>query len=100
MFNIAKGGRLQRTVEFAAVEQRVDGPRTPTVVLRNGGRFTYVVEENTGGGSGGPIAELTGRLELGLLTISVTCTAQNRGGREPAWCVPYLGNLEILARSP
>ena len=100
VFNLAKGGRLQRTVEFRAGVQRADGPRYPTVVLPNGGRFAYEMNDNTGGGSGGPIAELTGHLEFGSLTISVTCTDQNEVGREPAWCVPYLGNLEVLARSP
>ena len=98
-FNLTKGGRLQRTLEFTSVVMQAEGSLKATVVLANGGRFTYDVKDDVGGGSGGPIAELAGRLELGLLAISVTCTDQGEWGREPEWCVPFLGQLEILPRS-
>lgn len=61
------------------------------------GRLEYRGGGHTGGGSGGPIAELTGRMEIGPLVLTVSCTDRGTGAwaREPDWCLPYPDRLEI-----
>jgi hypothetical protein len=34
-------------------------------MLANGARLDYQVKDDTGGGSGGPVAELVGRMDIG-----------------------------------
>jgi hypothetical protein len=66
-----------------------------TITFRSGATLSYSVDDNVGGGSGGPVAELTGEITVGGRRLAVTCTDQNEHRREPDWCVAYLHHLEI-----
>ena len=69
-------------------------------VLANGARLEYRIAHDTGGGSGGPHAELSGRMEIGSHVLWVNSWDQNEGYRYPGWCVPYLARLEIVEDTP
>ena len=99
-FDLTKGKRLERLLILAKTSTTIDAGDHPKVTLANGARLEYQVKDDTGGGSGGPVAALIGRMNIGLLVLSVRCTDQEKWGREPDWCLPYLGRLEILERSP
>ena len=99
-FDLTKGKRLERLLILAMTSPAIEAGDHPKVMLANGARLEYQVKDDTGGGSGGPVAELIGRMNIGPLVLSVRCTDQEKWGRAPAWCLPYLGRLEILERSP
>ena len=99
-FALTKGKRLERLLVLAITSAAIDVGDHPKVMLANGARLEYQVKDDTGGGSGGPVAELIGRMNIGSLVLSVRCTDQEKSGRESDWCLPYLSRLEILARSP
>jgi hypothetical protein len=64
-------------------------------VLSNGAVFRYDMDFGIGGGSGGPAANLIGRLDLGAHTLSVVCHDQAERGVQPHWCAPYLHHLKV-----
>ena len=37
-------------------------------------------------------------MEIESYALSVTCTDQDELRRDPSWCLPYLGGLEIVER--
>lgn len=99
IYDFTRGKRLQRQIRIATT------PREPSANDRTmalaGGRLDYQVTDNIGGGSGGPIGELTGRLQLGSRILFVECTDQDGlGYTHPDWCLPYLDRLEIVSRDP
>jgi hypothetical protein len=63
--------------------------------LADGNSLAYREDDDTGGGSGGPTAELTGMMVLGNVPIFVTCTDQGELSRDPRWCLPILEELKI-----
>jgi hypothetical protein len=69
--------RLVRKLILAIAPNERSASYDHKVLLENGGRLEYSVLDNIGGGSGGPEAEITGRMEIGLLALSVTCHDQN-----------------------
>lgn len=97
-FDLTKGMRLERQLVLATAPREIVAGRK--VLLRNGARLEYAIDDNTGGGSGGPIAALSGRMEIGAHALSVRCTDQDEGSREPDWCLRYLDRLEIVQRTP
>lgn len=99
IYDFTRGQRLQRQIRIATT-RRESSANDRTMALA-GGRLDYQVTDNIGGGSGGPIGELTGRLQLGSRVLFVECTDQDGlGYTHPDWCLRYLDRLEILSRSP
>ena len=94
-FDLTKGGRLERALIIGKAGAAPSVSYTRRMILKNGGELAYRVNDDTGGGSGGPIAELAGQLKFGSVILSITCTDQEKGGREADWCLTYLGTLEI-----
>ena len=95
---MTKGQRLQRSLTFSTdIREAKDGLHR-NENLANGGRLDYSVEDDTGGGSGGPIAELAGRMTIGSHVVSVTCTDQDEWDRDPQWCVSYIKSIAIIAK--
>ncbi len=95
-FDLTKGERLERSLTLATAPPEPGASADRDALLANGSRFEYAVEDDIGGGSGGPIARLSGRLAIGAHVLSVTCTDQDEWSREPAWCRPYLARLEVV----
>jgi len=99
VYDFTRGERLQRQIRIATAgrESSVNDRTMPLA----GGRLDYQVTDNIGGGSGGPIGELTGRLQLGSRILLVECTDQDGlGYTHPDWCLPYLDRLEIVRDDP
>lgn len=64
-------------------------------VLANGARVSYAIDDQIGGGSGGPEGELAGELNLvDGATLVATCRDQNELGPRPDWCLRHLGTIE------
>jgi hypothetical protein len=93
-----KNTRDQRTIIFTAASRNSDALYDQKARLMNGGQLQYRTDPNTGGGSSGAIAELSGRLEIGGLVIWVECTDQDKYYPKTEWCLPYLNRLEIVQR--
>ena len=96
VIDFARNMRLQRLMFISRGAPKSGGPLGPKRDLPSGGRLAYRLEDDTGGGSGGPIAELNGALELGKIELAVTCTDQSEWSRDPEWCLPFLARLEIV----
>lgn len=97
---MSRGTRLQRQIRIATAPREGGANHDRTMALADG-RLDYQVTDNIGGGSGGPIGELTGRLQLGSRILFVECTDQDGlGYTHPDWCLPYLDRLEIVPRDP
>ena len=94
--DFAKNMRLQRALFLSRGSLPAGGPLGPKRELPSGGRLSYRLEDDTGGGSGGPIAELNGILEIGPVELAVTCTDQSEWSRDPEWCLPYVGRIEFV----
>lgn len=93
--DFAKNMRLERVMTLAIDGLPAEGPVGPKRVLPSGGWFSYRLEDDIGGGSGGPIAKLSGILELGSIEITVTCTDQDEWSRDPEWCLPHVSRVEL-----
>jgi hypothetical protein len=67
------------------------------ITLISGAVLEYNIDRFSGGGSGGPEAQLNGRLQIGTLALSVVCHDQREGfdSPDPEWCLPYLHHLTI-----
>jgi Tse3 toxin immunity protein Tsi3 len=94
--DLTKGQRLQRNLIFTTAPVQPDVGNRRRGVLANTGILEYAIEDNTGGGSGGPIAGLTGRIQIGSNAFTVKCTDQEEISREADWCLSYLNRLEII----
>ncbi len=94
--DFARNMRLQRLLILRRGAPPSGGPLGPKQDLPSGGRLSYRLEDETGGGSGGPIAELNGILQIGTVELAVTCTDQSEWGGDPEWCLPYVGHIELL----
>jgi hypothetical protein len=93
-FNITKGRRLQRTLHLATTVGNDTG-YSHQLQMASGSVLKFQIMDNTSGGSGGPIAELTGIMKIGTHHLAVTCTDQDEWRREPDWCLPYLNFLVV-----
>jgi len=96
-FDLAKGKRLQRSLHFATAVGD-DAGYSHQLQMTSGSVLKFQIRDDTGGGSGGPIAELTGIMKIGTHHLAVTCTDQDEWRREPDWCLPYL-NFLVVAKS-
>lgn len=94
--DFARNMRLQRLLILSRGAPPSGGPLGPKRDLASGGRLAYRLEDETGGGSGGPIAELNGILEIGKAELAVTCTDQSEWSRDPEWCLPFLGRIQLV----
>jgi hypothetical protein len=95
-FDLSKNRRVQgcrvATVPTAGSVATYDQRK----VFANGARLQYHIDHAAGGGSGGPHAELSGRMEIGSHVLWVNSWDQHEGYRYPGWCVPYLARVEIV----
>jgi hypothetical protein len=98
--DLAKGQRLERFLRLEMTDAVRSSSFDHVAQLHNGGRLSYSIDDHSGEGSGGPIAALTGRLEIGPLVIAITCTDQDELFRRPDWCLPYLDRLELVKHDP
>ena len=96
-FDLTKGKRLQRSLHFSTAVGK-DAGDSHHLQMASGSLLEYQIKDDTGGGSGGPIAELTGIMQIGTHRLAVTCTDQDEWGREPDWCLPYL-NFLVVAKN-
>jgi hypothetical protein len=96
VIDFAKNMRLQRLLILKHGARPAGGPLGPKRELRNGARLSYRIDDDTGGGSGGAIAELNGVLEIGAIEMVVTCTDQSEWGGDPEWCLPTLASIELV----
>ena len=94
--DFGKNMRLQRLLIISREALPAGGPLGPKRELASGARLSYRLEDDTGGGSGGPIAELNGVLEIGAVELVVTCTDQSEWSRDPEWCLPTLDQLQLV----
>lgn len=98
-FSLTKGNRLERSLHLATADEP-GAEFTHRLQMTSGSLLEYQMKDNTGGGSGGPIAELTGRMKVGTHYLSVLCTDHDELDREPGWCLPYLNGLVATKRMP
>jgi hypothetical protein len=98
--DLRKNSREQRVLILTTAPHDPGASYDQKKTLTNGGHLEYRTEDDTGGGMSGLIAELTGRMKIGSLVISVECTDQAKWSRKPEFCLPYLDRLEIVERSP
>lgn len=91
-------GRLVRFLSLAPLAGATLPPPTESTTLANGLSVSYSIDDDIGGGSGGPEAELFGETLLDPQTpIIVVCHDQREGGANAAWCLDYLATLEPAA---
>lgn len=87
-------GRLVRFLALAPLAGATLPPPTDNATLDNGLTLSYALEIETGGGSGGPEAELNGELLLDARTpVMVVCHDQREGQADATWCLEPLGTL-------
>jgi hypothetical protein len=93
--DLTKSTRLDRSLVLTLDARAARFDRT--VRLRDGNSLAFRENDDTGGGSGGPTAELSGMMTLGNVPLFVTCTDQDEWSRDPRWCLPILEELRIAA---
>ncbi len=96
VFDFGKNMRLQRLLIVSREPLQASGPLGPKRKLSSGAMLSYRLEDDSGGGSGGPIAEINGTLEVGDAALSVTCTDQSEWSRDPEWCLPILATVRLM----
>ncbi len=99
IIDFGKNMRLQRLLIISREPLRASGPLGPRPQLPRGAWLSSRLEDDSGGGSGGPIAELNGTLEIDATELTVTCTDQSEWTRDPEWCLPLLARIG-LAKAP
>jgi hypothetical protein len=89
--------RLIRMFRLEPAKAENDKTFGRTETLMNGAILQYDIDQPEGGGSGGPEAKLSGRLEIGSKVLEVTCIDQDemRTLRPDLICLPYLHHLRI-----
>lgn len=91
-------GRLLQFLSIAPLAGATLPPPTESTTLANGLALSYSIDEDTGGGSGGPEAELIGETLLDARTpIMIICHDQQEGGANAEWCLDPLGTLAAEA---
>lgn len=87
-------GRLVRFLSIAPLAGATLPPADESTKLANGLTLSYSVDDDIGGGSGGPEAELTGETLLDPQTpLMIVCHDQQEGGANAEWCLESLGTL-------
>lgn len=87
-------GRLMRFLSIAPLAGATLPPPTDSTILAHGQTFSYSLDENIGGGSGGPEAELVGEMLLDAKTpLMIVCRDQQEGGANAEWCFEPLETL-------
>jgi hypothetical protein len=101
IYDFTRGKRLQRQIRIATASREPGANYDRQMAIAGSGHLEYQVTDNIGGGSGGPIGELTGRLKIGSRVLFIECTDQDGlGYTHPDWCLRYLDRLEIVQRGP
>jgi hypothetical protein len=87
-------GRLVTFMSIAPLAGATLPPPEDSATLANGLELSYVADDDIGGGSGGPEAELVGETLLDKQTpLMIVCHNQREGGADAKWCLEYLGTL-------
>jgi hypothetical protein len=94
--DLSKSSRLERAL-ILSLKGAAAAQFDRTAGLQGGKTLAYREQDDTGGGSGGPVAELQGVLTMGEIRLFVTCTDQSEWSRDPGWCLPILDDLKIVA---
>lgn len=97
--DLSKSQRLQRSLVISLEPNEAGSAIDRVERLRGGNSLAYQIADNIGGGSGGPIAELKGRITVGDIQLFIECTDQDEWSRDPKWCVPLLESLKVAPRS-
>lgn len=96
LIDFRKNTRDQRMIVLTMAPYNSDVRYDQKTRLMSDGQLQYRTDDDTGGGSSGAIAELSGRLEIGGLVVSVKCTDQDKFYPKTEWCLPYLDHLEVV----
>jgi hypothetical protein len=95
--DLSKSQRLERSLIISLAPNEAGSAIDRVEKLRRGNILAYQTADDIGGGSGGPVAELIGRITVDDAQLFVTCTDQDEWSRDPKWCMPL---LESLQRAP
>jgi hypothetical protein len=92
--DLTKSRRLERVLVISLQPNEAGSAIDRVTMLPGGQSLAYQLADDIGGGSGGPIAELKGRITVDGARLFITCTDQDEWSRDPEWCVPWLGSLK------
>jgi hypothetical protein len=92
--DLSKSQRLQRSLVISLAPNEAGSAIDRVERLRGGNSLAYQIADDIGGGSGGSIAELKGRITVGDVQLFIECTDQHEWSRDPKWCVPLLDSLK------
>ena len=95
-FDLTKDMRLERTLTFSMASIAASTATDRTKNFKNGNRLEYHLDDDPSGGSGGPVAEIVGKLSLESYNLSVSCTDQDEWSPDAEWCLSFLSSLEIV----
>lgn len=93
--DLTKSQRLERSLIISLEPNEAGSAVDRMLPLAEGRTLAYQMTDNIDGGSGGPIAELKGRVAFGDIHLFVTCTDQDEWLRDAKWCVPLLESLKV-----
>ncbi len=100
VFDARKGQRQQKVMQISATPQRPLQTLDRQRRIGASGRVVRFREtSDAGGGSGGAMATIEGRFELGPVTLFLYCSDQGESALFPDWCLDHLDSLQLMPAS-